>query len=27
MTDETISRVEAFPLRYAEPNNNGKPAT
>ena len=24
MTDETISRVEAFPLRYAEPNNNGK---
>ncbi len=24
MSDESISRVEAFPLRYAEPNNNGK---
>lgn len=24
MSDETIARVEAFPLRYAEPNNNGK---
>ena len=24
MTEETIARVEALPLRYAEPNNNGK---
>ena len=24
MSEETIARVEAFPLRYAEPNNNGK---
>jgi L-alanine-DL-glutamate epimerase-like enolase superfamily enzyme len=24
MSDEKIARVEAFPLRYAEPNNNGK---
>ena len=24
MSQEKIARVEAFPLRYAEPNNNGK---
>jgi L-alanine-DL-glutamate epimerase-like enolase superfamily enzyme len=24
MAEETIARVEALPLRYAEPNNNGK---
>lgn len=24
MSEEKIARVEAFPLRYAEPNNNGK---
>src|SRR5207248_5552868 len=24
MSEESIARVEAFPLRYAEPNNNNK---
>jgi hypothetical protein len=24
MSEESIARVEAFPLRYAETNNNGK---
>ena len=24
MSQEKIARVETFPLRYAEPNNNGK---
>jgi L-alanine-DL-glutamate epimerase-like enolase superfamily enzyme len=24
MSQEKIARVESFPLRYAEPNNNGK---
>ena len=24
MSEESIARVEAFPLRYAEPNNSGK---